>query len=267
MKIISFEEFTHLAAYADTEVHMALGVFDGLHIGHKALIDRVVSSAQEGQRFLFTFHPNPKSVLGREGYDRQIITLRQKYRLLESWKIDAVVLIDFSPEFSKLRGETFFDLIRSSCRLEYVVIGENFSCGYRARFTAERIQAWFSGSHTTVDIVPSVTAGDIRVSSSLVREAVASGAMGVATELLGRPFSLDLGSMQRDVDDRFVYIKTDGIVQILPPPGLYEVACAGHDGRLSTTEMWIEDDRLVHANGSCIDPNIQVLAKVQDRNQ
>lgn len=265
MKIISFEEFTGSADYADTAVHMALGVFDGLHIGHRALIDRVVSSAQQGERFLFTFHPNPKSVLGRDGYEKQIITLRQKYRLLESWKIDTVVLIDFSPEFSKLRGETFFDLIRSSCRLEYVVIGENFSCGYRARFTARRIEAWFTGSPTAVDIVPSVTSGDIRVSSSLVREAVASGNMNVATELLGRPFTLDLESVQSEKDDRFVYVKTDGIVQILPPPGLYEVACAGHDGRLSTTQMWIEDDRLVHANGSCFDPNIQILARVQDQ--
>ncbi len=244
MRIVDFGAFVEEKPFRDKQVYMALGVFDGIHQGHQALIRKIDHRGDMEHRFLFTFSRNPKQFLGMPGYDHPISTQRQKVELVTNSKIGNMVLIDFSVEFSKLRGEDFFSMIRESCDLRYIVIGQNFSCGYKALFTAERIEEMFSGSRTVVDVVSSVMIDDERVSSSRIRELIHSGDIKAANRLLGRSFSIDMAVNPHIVDTRTFYIEQRDIVQIQPPPGSYRVVFRtsqgmGHHGRIVVNDSGI----------------------------
>ncbi|MCF7940503.1 MAG: hypothetical protein K9M84_02740 [Spirochaetia bacterium] len=224
MNLISFDDFISSGEFKDVDVSMTIGVFDGLHAGHMALLHRIYDKIDSSTGFLFTFHPNPKRVLGKRPYHKDILSLRQKTEMIANNKIENMVLIDFSPEFSKLRGEDFFSKIADSCRLRHIVFGENFSCGYQALFHAARIKEWFSGSITEVDIVPSVMLSGERVSSSRIRRSILEGDMTTAAKLLGRSHSIDMANIPHVTGSRTFDIEVDSIAQILPPPGLYDVS-------------------------------------------
>jgi riboflavin kinase/FMN adenylyltransferase len=113
-------------------------------------------------------------------------------------------------------------MITNACDLQYVVIGENFSCGYKAAFTAARIRQWFSQTSTEIDIVDSVLLDGVRVSSSLIRKQILHHQLEEAARMLGRVFSIDVAHLPlSDVDEKLTIDKED-IRQILPPPGLYD---------------------------------------------
>jgi riboflavin kinase/FMN adenylyltransferase len=222
VKIIAFDDFRERTRTENGTIRMAMGVFDGIHAGHQKLLEHLDSSHRDIPRYVFTFTNNPKVVLGRKGYDKNIITLEQKLNLLSAYHVDAVVLIDFSYEFSKLRGEEFFTMITNACDLQYVVIGENFSCGYKAAFTAARIRQWFSEGSTEVDIVDSVLLDGVRVSSSLIRKQILHHQLEEAARMLGREFSIDVAGIPLTEEDGKFRIGKEDIRQMLPPPGLYD---------------------------------------------
>ncbi|MGM0431666.1 MAG: FAD synthetase family protein [Spirochaetota bacterium] len=244
MKSITFQDFIEKTPDENGTIRMAIGVFDGIHLGHQHLLKRLSEGPETAVRYVFTFTHNPKVVLGRRGYDQNIITPQQKLSLLSQYRVDCVVLIDFSYEFSKLRGEEFFTMITNACNLEYVVVGENFSCGYKAAFTAERIGKWFEGSQTQIDIVPSVMFGSKRVSSSRVRKLLAHKRIEDANTLLGRFFSVDTANIPHEMGKRTFNIDRNSIRQILPPPGLYDAQFLFSGYSLLSGTLKVEDDIL-----------------------
>jgi riboflavin kinase/FMN adenylyltransferase len=236
VKIIEFDDFIVQDRVRTGAIRMAMGVFDGIHVGHQQLLKNLDAGDDQIPRYVFTFKNNPKTVLGRKGYDKNIITLKQKLAILSEYHVDHVVLIDFSYEFSKLRGEEFFTMITNACDLQYLVIGENFSCGYKAAFTANRIKQWLSERDTEVDIVPSVLLDGVRVSSSLIRKQILHHHLEDAAYMLGRAFSIDTADADiNNAGDTFE-IGIEKINQILPPPGLYDARCrfSGHSKQACT---------------------------------
>ncbi len=235
---------------------MTIGVFDGLHTGHMALLDKLSTKGDKKQRFLFTFTPNPKRILGIGEYQKDIMTLRQKTLLITNSHIDNMVLIDFSSEFSKLRGEEFFSMIQTSCDLRYIVIGENFSCGYQSLFGANKIKDWFAGSGTDVEIVPSVMKSHERICSSRIRRAILSGDIKTANKLIGRSLSIDLVSVPHDLGKRTFVIRIDYIMQILPPPGSYNVTYHLKNGSSCHGEIVIHHDIITCVSDDDIDSQL-----------
>ena len=259
MKVIDFQDFVDNKPFAGKQVFMTLGVFDGIHQGHQALIQKLDHRGDEEHRSLFTFTKNPKQFLGIQGYDRPITTHHQKTELVTNSKIGNIVLIDFSVEFSKLRGEDFFSMIQDSCDLRYIVIGQNFACGYKALFTADKIQEKFEGTDTVVDIIQSVIIGEERVSSSRIRKLIHTGDFRTVRTLLGRSFSIDMATKPHILDKKTFNIEITSIKQSQPPPGSYNVLFRdtqnmGHHGRIV-----VSDSEITCVSESDLDSPIQSI--------
>lgn len=172
-------------------VHPAVtvGSYDGVHLGHKALIDRLVAEARTagGQSVVLTFEPHPRVTLGRADGLRLLTTLDEKVRLLGELGVDAVVVIPFDRTFSALSGERF---VR-----EYLVgrIGaEVLVAGYNHRFGHDRIACEaLAGPGLKVVRVDECSVAGTRVSSTVIRRLLDAGHLAEAERLAGHPLRLD----------------------------------------------------------------------------
>jgi len=211
---------------------MTIGVFDGVHLGHQALIERIVSRGPNPT--VLTFRENPKKVLWQakgaettDSYKGDLYSLKQKTEIFDSLGVKFLVLIDFSEEFSKLRGREFLDLLEKKGRMAFLAVGNNFRCGFAQDTDADLARQINESKGIPTELVPPVylqgTALDEPVSSSLIRKAVFAGNLKLASELLGRNFSLDLSDLEPEyVESGFVY-DLCSVYRIAPAAGRYSV--------------------------------------------
>jgi riboflavin kinase/FMN adenylyltransferase len=172
---------------------ITIGVFDGVHRGHQALIKRIVQAVPGEPPLLPTvvsFRRNPKVLLKRQSPD-PILNLEEKETILEKSGIAALVLIDFSLDFSKLSGEAFFELLCKGGAVKgqkpgLIVIGGDFHCGYQAGADAKAFKAMADGAGITLDVLSPVMYLGKPVSSSRIRKALAAGNYADAEAMLGR---------------------------------------------------------------------------------
>src|ERR1700675_4875517 len=107
--------------------HLAIGVFDGLHVGHQAVIGHALKSARQssGHAVVVTFDPHPVRVLRPEKAPRLLTSTRHKVRLIDKLGVDAVLLLEFTSEFSKTPPEIFIqELVRSANDLQQICVGQ-----------------------------------------------------------------------------------------------------------------------------------------------
>ncbi len=170
---------------------VALGFFDGLHIGHAAVVSRTLSYQQEGLcPCVFTFtmdggHPAAKSTANA------LTTERQKEQLLESWGVRLVLCPDFS-EFHAMEPEAFVDevLVRR-LNANAACCGEDFRFGKKAAGDVGQLAALCQARGIRLDVVPPVTFEGERVSSTRIRSLLGEGRVADANRMLGRAFGYD----------------------------------------------------------------------------
>jgi riboflavin kinase/FMN adenylyltransferase len=208
-----------------------IGVFDGLHIGHRALVSRVVSKAPKLVPLAVTFKENPKKVTKPHRNSGLIFSLDQKLAALEEAGVQRCVLIDFSGNFSKLAGREFLSLLGERGVLEYLAVGSNFSCGHGLDTRAKDIPLYFAGRGVETDVLEPLLKDGEPVSSSRIRKALLEGRLDEAAEMLGRPYEIDLRSFGGQAAEEEIRGLPIGLV--LPPPGIYEAEAIGKDGRAS----------------------------------
>jgi riboflavin kinase/FMN adenylyltransferase len=181
MEIVSWEEFAGSAAEVPSA--LTIGVFDGVHRGHRALIEKVKS--QKLRSMVVTFSRHPRRTLHPERPHIDIITSEEQIAIFESLGIDALVLIDFSPEFSRMGGEEFIKtLVRGACA-KYIAIGKDFKCGHGGKTDAEEINSICAALDVECEIITPVLEGGQPISSSRIRRALATGDTETAGILLG----------------------------------------------------------------------------------
>jgi len=237
LQIIEWPDF--LAGDGESiDAAITIGVFDGVHLGHQDLIKKIVKKGPNPT--VITFRENPKKIISDE-YDGDLYSLKQKLNVFDSLGVSQVVLIDFSPEFSRLKGREFLDLLVSRGRMVYLVIGRHFHCGFRKDTDAVLAKEINSGYGIPTELMSPVTlpieAGNGPVSSSRIRSAVISGDLKLAAALLGRNFGLDLsdinpvyskneyrepGKNGRENSKTFVY-DLRSVDRIVPAEGEYSV--------------------------------------------
>ncbi len=165
---------------------VSIGNFDGLHRGHRAILDTVVSRAQELQcrSVAMTFSPHPIRFLAPYKAPLLISTLHQKIRLIEQTGVDLLFVMNFDESFSRLSPDSFIDqyLIRGLAA-RMVCVGSNFNFGYRGGGSVQTLR-----DHGGLDVieVPPVEVRGIPVSSTRVRDLIATGAVSKVCRLLGR---------------------------------------------------------------------------------
>lgn len=231
MRIVHWAEM--LAGTADMPRRSAvtIGVFDGLHLGHRALVSRVVGMAPELVPIAVTFKDNPKKVTRPHRFSGDLFSVDQKLAALEEAGIALCVLIDFSGNFSKLAGSEFVSTLVRFCGVHTFVVGSDFKCGHRLSTDAKGLAAIAGDLGVSTEIVaPVLLEGDI-VSSSRIRSAIENGRTDLALAMLGRPYTLDLRGIgiNSDGSDAMAVLRGRGVVE--PAPGTYEATLVGFDFR------------------------------------
>ena len=172
------------------ESAVSCGVFDGVHRGHRALIKSITEKKPGLLSAAVTFKENPRRLLWPEKETRDIITLEKKISLLEELSLDVLVLIDFTLDFSRIRGEDFIKSLYENLRMRYLAIGEDFKCGAGGAADSKSISALCAKLGVEAEIVAPVLDGGHAISSSRIRAALAKGQTEEASRLLGWDYNV-----------------------------------------------------------------------------
>lgn len=170
---------------------VAVGVFDGLHAGHRALLCRLTRYKDRQPPVVFTFRRPPAAFLRPDFYPGDLMTLEQKLAGLVKLNIKTVVVIDFSDEFSKLSGEEFLTLIDKKLSVARLVIGEKQRFGRRAATGVPEAGAWLKKRAAGLDIVDEQKADGKPISSTRIRGCILAGRLKEAARLLEGAYFLD----------------------------------------------------------------------------
>ncbi|HEX9841176.1 MAG TPA: bifunctional riboflavin kinase/FAD synthetase [bacterium] len=171
---------------------LTIGNFDGVHVGHQALIRQVVREAGElGVRSaLMTFHPHPQSVL-REEPPPTITTVPLRLRLFEELGLDAAYFIPFTRALAALSAQEFVrEYLLSYFQVRKLIIGFDFQFGRNREGSAQLLERLSAEHGFDFEVYPEVSLGGEKVSSSRIREALGEADFAHAERLLGRPYSV-----------------------------------------------------------------------------
>lgn len=173
---------------------VAIGNFDGVHVGHREIL-RIVSSIAAERNLtpaVLTFDPHPARVLAPERAPRMIMTVDQRLRAFQENGIQAVLLLPFSIEFARLTPEQFAEqILTGSLKARCVLVGEDFRFGFKQAGNIETLKELGALLNFTVVAVAPITAGGERVSSTRIRQLISTGRVSKACRLLTTPFSLE----------------------------------------------------------------------------
>jgi len=171
---------------------VTVGGFDGLHLGHQALIGRLhdVAARLSCPTTLVSFEPMPREYLAPDSPPARLTTWRERWHVLQELGLDHVLLLRFGEGLRRLSGEDFAQILARDLQAAAVVVGHDFKFGRGGEMSAAALAAGGERFGFMVDIVPPVMLGGERVSSSGVRAALGRGDLAHAERWLGRPYSM-----------------------------------------------------------------------------
>lgn len=184
---------SELSAFTpERETLLTIGVFDGVHLGHRHLIKKLTQRAAEGNFLsgVVTFNVNPRAVLSPKTKVARLTTLEERAALLKSLGVDLVVPLTFTTEVAALSAREFVLYLKRYLKMRGLVIGPNFALGRGREGNVAALESLGQELGFTVEVVKPLMGEGSLVSSTAVREALARGDMKTATKLLGRYFSL-----------------------------------------------------------------------------
>jgi riboflavin kinase/FMN adenylyltransferase len=219
-------KLTYLPDVEPRPRRVAIGTFDGVHLGHREVIS--------GADTVVTFDPHPQSVVAPGTQPRLLTTLQRKAELVETLGVEELVVIPFDGAFAGRDAQEFIDhVLVDRVQAIDVAVGENFRFGHKAGGDAAMLAA--DGRFTT-RIVPLLEVDGEVVSSSHIRGLVAGGAVQYADELLGAPFAIDGEVQHGDKRGRTLGFPTANLVPapgfVTPGHGVYATRVRLPDGTL-----------------------------------
>jgi riboflavin kinase/FMN adenylyltransferase len=180
------------AGWPQGPLHVGIGAFDGVHLGHQALIGELARGATAGHAtpVVTTFDPLPIEFLAPGAPPARLSEIDERVRLLTAAGAGAVVVFRFTKEFSSLSADEFAARVAGAGALRRVLVGADFKYGHDRGGNAATLRAFGGRQGFSVDIAPAFTQGGAIVSSTRVRNALLAGAIDEATSLLGRPYTV-----------------------------------------------------------------------------
>jgi riboflavin kinase/FMN adenylyltransferase len=213
----------------DRKVSLAIGFFDGVHLGHQQIIRQTIEDARqhEAVALVVTFDQHPNAVVAPAHVPPLIYPLSHKVRAIAALGADALLLLHFDKDFSRQSGEAFIHcLARDLHRIQTLCVGANFTFGYKRSGNVELLKELGKNLKFTVHGMAAVSLDGKTVSSTRIREAIAAGDLDGASQMLGRAYSLVGKVVQGDGIGRklgFPTANVDPTGLILPPAGVYAV--------------------------------------------
>lgn len=172
-----------LTAVDSRPVAMSIGNFDGLHLGHRAMLDTLIETAGECVPSVMTFDPHPKCVF-QPCQDFLLTDTSQRIKLIAETSVERCWLMPFDDAFRTLTPEEFIDKLLAM-NVQKLVVGEDFRFGHQGKGNVTRLAQDFS----VIEIATQFDENGHRISSSLIRDAIRAGDFARASKMLGRDFS------------------------------------------------------------------------------
>ncbi|HTV40113.1 MAG TPA: bifunctional riboflavin kinase/FAD synthetase [Candidatus Sulfotelmatobacter sp.] len=218
-------------------VCLAIGFFDGVHLGHQQIIRQTIADARQhdGIALALTFDKHPNAIVAPAKTPPLIYSLPQKLRAIESLGIENILLIEFDRRFSEQSGEEFVRyLARDFGRIHSICVGANFAFGHKRGGNVALLKQLGGELHFHVHGLSAVSLDGHAVSSTRIREEIQTGSLDEASQMLGRPYAICgtviVGDkLGRDLGFPTANLDVSGLV--LPPNGVY-AAVTRHEGRL-----------------------------------
>ena len=218
---------------------VTVGTFDGVHLGHRAIINQIVSraSASNGRSIVVTFDPHPREVVGR-GPVKLLSSIDERLEMLSELGVDGTLVVKFTYEFSRQTSQEFYEqYVVRGIGVKEVVIGYDHMFGRDREAGVQELQHMGKELGFSAFLVPPVTIDGEIVNSSKIRELLSRGNVERAAEFLSAPYSLE-GTVVHG-DGRGVTlgfptanIRTDHANKITPAEGVYVVRIVVNDRTL-----------------------------------
>lgn len=176
----------------DEDALLAIGVFDGVHFGHKYLISHLIEESQrEGlQGGVVTFHPHPREVLFPGTEVLYLTTNTEKVSLLRQAGVKTVITLSFTLELAEMTAHQFITLLKKYVRMRGLVVGPDFALGKGREGDIDTLRALGQELDFSMTVIPEVNTNSDVISSTTIRNALADGNMKQVNKLLGRTYSL-----------------------------------------------------------------------------
>ena len=184
------EELAKLSPEKD--MLLTIGVFDGVHLGHKYLISQLTEHARQQNLIsgVVTFSQHPREVLSPRAKLPYLTNLAEKVSLLKNEGVDAVITLSFTQELAQLSAGQFVGLLKKYLRMSGVIIGPDFALGRGREGNADALRKLGQEMNFSVTAIPPIVVNGEVVRSTVIRDALADGDMKRVTNLIGRSFSL-----------------------------------------------------------------------------
>lgn len=168
---------------------LALGNFDGVHLGHREMIQKAIDVSQKENVYVCSFEPHPLQIL-IENPPKIITPLKRKVHIIECDVGVSYFHIDFDMEIAKLSGEEFILMLLDNFEIENVVVGANYFFGNKAHYSTEDLKRLGKNHSFNVHVVKELKIKDEVVSSTRIRKCLSEGNIKLANELLGREYCI-----------------------------------------------------------------------------
>jgi riboflavin kinase / FMN adenylyltransferase len=218
---------------------VTIGTFDGMHLGHRAILTEVLvkKAASGGRSVVVTFDPHPRSVVGGSPVGL-LTTIDERVELLEGTGIDMVLIIGFTYEFSRQSAAEFYErYILRGTGVGEVVVGHDHMFGRDREASIATLRDMGHARGFSVTTIGPVTSGGIRISSSAIRRLLSEAKVAEAAVLLGRPYALSATVVRGDGRGATIGFPTANLLpmsreKVVPADGVY-LAAAEIDGARS----------------------------------
>jgi riboflavin kinase/FMN adenylyltransferase len=212
---------------AGKKICLAIGFFDGVHLGHQQIIRQTIADARQhdGLAVVITFDRHPNSVVAPDKVPPLIYSLSQKLRAIESLGADALLLISFDQKFSEQSGETFVsELARGFGKIHSICVGADFAFGNKRSGNVALLKKLGAETGFFVHGLAAVSLDGQVVSSTRIRETIRAGHLDSASQMLGRTYAISGHVIEGDKLGRqlgFPTANLDATGRLLPENGVY----------------------------------------------
>jgi riboflavin kinase/FMN adenylyltransferase len=255
-------------------------MFDGIHLGHKRVIRRVLSHSRSShERVVITFDPHPQKVLHPDRTPPRIMSLEHRIHIMEKMGVDAVIVIRFTRDMAALSPEEFVREVLGGIGVSIVYVGANFHFGSGKKGDTEGLKRIGAEYGIEVRVVEPVKMGSSVISSTWLRKLVRSGDLARAEKILRRPVSVYGTVVPGESRGRALGYPTANIdphQEVIPPPGVYAVKVdvdgelfngvlnigfkpTFYGGRLKRRKEPLMEVHLMDFHGSLYERNIEIF--------